>query len=783
MSIWNSQHGHSSRLVEPCFMALISGKSDSINLCDPRISLTLSGALIGHPVHRMILLCTTTLFHFSSTSSFIVSTNMFNLGLIMTSMATLGNEQNYDQHQLITFQKNSSPSEYQHDHSIAQKTLLPPANSLLNDAPYSPKGKEAFYAAPSPPPSCRTPVPNVGAPVVTFAPTVDSAPNPHANQAGEVFNAGTGGTDASVGRALPSSSNFVRTGNNITGESADDEAPLEEGPQDLPPIAFLRESQSRSVSPMFAPRTVSIGAALNFGAQAMSRVPVADPREPSMITSSASASGAAISFNVRPVLPFNNDYLAFPLPSDSSSVVPPLLSSTHLEAPASIAPPQVTTPAAASASDALPTSPSSRKFRCPRPNCNKAYRQAQGLDYHLAHSSCAPDALNRSSKLFPCNCGKSYKNHNGLKYHMAHGTCAPQEASTNSATSSNEKGMSAVVVPPVERTNSARNVDPDWKSDADAPSHSQAALNEVEYPVFPSLAVLSTEPSVSFAAARSLLPVSLPELPTVPLESLDDEPAPRYDSLIRRRLPRAQYRGPALEAACQITDARMGKLQGPPPLGMAGVVAFVEGLRAGSGVGEMQVDVEGDQGVRRRDKEDWWVAPRPNTAPAAAYAALLEERFGPGNVLRGEGAKPVDPLRNKAGPRGRRRGLGLGLGHERSVSAGTGSSGAMDVDMEESANASTSGSGSGSRVQGWIAEIEMLVKGKKQLLREDLKALEQTMHEITNMDAAEGRALGDDAPRLRKALWQLAQLEDIPFHDEYRLRGWARRLIKHWPSV
>lgn len=31
---------------------------------------------------------------------------------------------------------------------------------------------------------------------------------------------------------------------------------------------------------------------------------------------------------------------------------------------------------------------SSRPFRCPMPNCNKSYKQANGLKYHIAHGSC-----------------------------------------------------------------------------------------------------------------------------------------------------------------------------------------------------------------------------------------------------------------------------------------------------------------------------------------------------------------------------------------------------------
>ena len=45
----------------------------------------------------------------------------------------------------------------------------------------------------------------------------------------------------------------------------------------------------------------------------------------------------------------------------------------------------------------------SQKFKCPRPNCNKSYRQPNGLKYHLTHGSCtfAPSkGLVRFQKLF-----------------------------------------------------------------------------------------------------------------------------------------------------------------------------------------------------------------------------------------------------------------------------------------------------------------------------------------------------------------------------------------------
>lgn len=103
----------------------------------------------------------------------------------------------------------------------------------------------------------------------------------------------------------------------------------------------------------------------------------------------------------------------------------------------------------------------SKPFRCPKPNCNKSYKQANGLKYHMTHGSCnyAPpkdleqvqaliaskraesteagnEGLITESELrelereaerrcrpFACGigeCGRRYKNMNGLRYHYQH---------------------------------------------------------------------------------------------------------------------------------------------------------------------------------------------------------------------------------------------------------------------------------------------------------------------------------------------------------------------------
>ncbi|KZV64479.1 hypothetical protein PENSPDRAFT_690752 [Peniophora sp. CONT] len=93
-----------------------------------------------------------------------------------------------------------------------------------------------------------------------------------------------------------------------------------------------------------------------------------------------------------------------------------------------------------------------KPFRCPRPNCHKSYKQANGLRYHLTHGSCSfavpkevktiqglliekglaieedlteSDMLEAERRLrpFACDvgdCARRYKNINGLRYHYEH---------------------------------------------------------------------------------------------------------------------------------------------------------------------------------------------------------------------------------------------------------------------------------------------------------------------------------------------------------------------------
>ncbi|KAJ7237183.1 hypothetical protein B0H12DRAFT_1139231 [Mycena haematopus] len=260
------------------------------------------------------------------------------------------------------------------------------------------------------------------------------------------------------------------------------------------------------------------------------------------------------------------------------------------------------------------------------------------------------------------------------------------------------------------------------------------------------------------------------------------EPAPRYrytyNSLMRR--PTApedpQHADPRagtpvisgqreLEAAYETVPARVGVLRGRPvdQVDTYALAASVERLRDG-----MDVNTAGMQ--------ERWVLPCANTSPTAAYVALLEDTFGAGSALRGEGAKPMDALRP-------RKVLGKSLTNERSTSSSSSAAEMhMDVDTDVSVDAAGEDGGVPSRAQEWIAEIQTVVKGKRQLVREDIMSLLNTLREIGDMSAAEGRALGHDEPRLRKSIRELAQMKDIPFRDEFQVRGWARRLVKSWPA-
>ncbi|KAH9961743.1 hypothetical protein BC827DRAFT_1267395 [Russula dissimulans] len=142
----------------------------------------------------------------------------------------------------------------------------------------------------------------------------------------------------------------------------------------------------------------------------------------------------------------------------------PLSAQASTSASASSSSPSPTSTARASTTLSRPASSLllSKPFRCPKPNCSKSYKQANGLKYHMTHGSCnfAPpkdlEALQallaekgvvvngndrsgvqitegelrevereaeRRLRPFACgvgDCQRRYKNMNGLRYHYQH---------------------------------------------------------------------------------------------------------------------------------------------------------------------------------------------------------------------------------------------------------------------------------------------------------------------------------------------------------------------------
>lgn len=73
-----------------------------------------------------------------------------------------------------------------------------------------------------------------------------------------------------------------------------------------------------------------------------------------------------------------------------------------------------------------------KPYKCPVPNCDKAYKNQNGLKYHKLHGHCSPittptpapiphQGFVVENKPYRCEvCSKRYKNLNGLKYHRTH---------------------------------------------------------------------------------------------------------------------------------------------------------------------------------------------------------------------------------------------------------------------------------------------------------------------------------------------------------------------------
>ncbi|KAF8211533.1 hypothetical protein K438DRAFT_1807470 [Mycena galopus ATCC 62051] len=255
-------------------------------------------------------------------------------------------------------------------------------------------------------------------------------------------------------------------------------------------------------------------------------------------------------------------------------------------------------------------------------------------------------------------------------------------------------------------------------------SSSKSTLKPNSRSAFP--AARSTRPSASAPASRHSSVVShhghaSRDRTRAQTGAFAGEPAPRYkytyNSLMRRpTATEPDHRGgtPAatgqreLEAVCEMAPAPVGVLPAPMHelFDVDAVVALVGGLRERDG---MDVDTAGvGTATAMTTTQERWGRPCANTAPTAAYMALLEDAFGAGSATRGEGAKPMEALRPCKAP-GKTKDRG------RSTSSTSSDELNMEVVTDDSVDLEEQGS---TRAQEWIAEINMVVKGKRQLVRE-----------------------------------------------------------------
>ncbi|KAJ6510224.1 hypothetical protein C8R47DRAFT_1065405 [Mycena vitilis] len=232
-----------------------------------------------------------------------------------------------------------------------------------------------------------------------------------------------------------------------------------------------------------------------------------------------------------------------------------------------------------------------------------------------------------------------------------------------------------------------------------------------------------------------------------------------------------------LDLARELTPAPVGRQRHGwlPAEGVESAAAWIERVREEIGAGDPEMEVDSISAptatIQRPPRpERWRVQSRPNTAPSAAYAALLEETFGPGRAQRGEGPKPQWMPAKRTGNGKKDKGRSVSGLSEVSVAE------AMDIDVDEGEEIATAedevhqeDEGT-TRARSWIAQMQVLIKGKRQMTREDLRNLADTLRVMRrSMTAEEGDALGDDGPLLHECLRQIEQLDDIPFRDEYKL--------------
>nr|GAT46196.1 cyclin-domain-containing protein [Mycena chlorophos] len=205
-------------------------------------------------------------------------------------------------------------------------------------------------------------------------------------------------------------------------------------------------------------------------------------------------------------------------------------------------------------------------------------------------------------------------------------------------------------------------------------------------------------------------------------QQLDEE---REVSVANSDVEDSSHKINATQEYLRAVPVPIGALAEPPRTSLVGATVFADRM------GALPIQPVG-----------WWQQYAvPHRAPAAEYVDRLEEAFGPGDVERGEEL-----------PDG--------------------------WDDEASSEVESDGIGpERQRAQDWIAQIQVAVKGKRQLVSQDWKALQNSLGDISNMTNAMARAISDDLPRLRESLVQLGNTE-IPNNDEYRVGIWAKNLVE-----
>lgn len=109
---------------------------------------------------------------------------------------------------------------------------------------------------------------------------------------------------------------------------------------------------------------------------------------PALLLNSTTTSPADTPDSSRVASPVSGPNSAYPLPpSGAPSAALPSGSQASTSGPSSQSQPQVpriSTTLSRPATSLLLSKP----FKCPKPNCNKSYKQANGLKYHMTHGSC-----------------------------------------------------------------------------------------------------------------------------------------------------------------------------------------------------------------------------------------------------------------------------------------------------------------------------------------------------------------------------------------------------------